>query len=1399
MVHKFSAFKKRFLAISIIFSFLQINLPAAEYAGNPGDWDFTLTEVWRKATNLYGTIAYSCVGCAGSFTNISSQNTEIFYFCSGLNSSLTSNSKLSWISKTGNAEISMPTSSTIYDGWICNDEVGNIIVGATNSGGNGLRKFYVLKAGTTSWSNVKTFTIDTSTYPTVTGSQNRAWGLRAYCDCYNGTGYVAMIDRANGVTSGTGNKNFYRIKIVGSGVSAGGTGSVSAIDVYTMSVGTWNSTASNATRYGNGKFLIQLPNSSSGSGQIYMAQMSNSNMNMTALSGFNGNIGKNIGATAFQLQSNVFVVASNTNTASTNVLQLYNYTTSKKWTTLTFISGTPNNPSSATNGNPSPWVNAIRRDWQNVDLFIWSRQLGVGVWRVKAEGKTVSNLAGTGSPTSKTITWSATSGTSPASYTIQYYNGSSWVNLATAHTSTSYTDTDATRATQQVRYRVAANYNAQDYNINAGDMAQVLKTGKYTEVKVDPKLATPTFTDGNNNPISNGHIFSPGSKTIRIHYPSGSTLHYKLNGGTEQTQSGSTYYDVNLSRSGSLTNVYVSQTDHINSDTASLTWYFQLNPPSPNYTNGYTFNYGTNTVRLTAGGDIYYDYNGSTISGASPLDVSVTQNTSLTDVYAKSTSSDYLDSDKISLTYYVRSADVTYSPSSATSFSGSTNITLTSASGGTIYYTTDGTTPTTSSSSVASGGTVTISSTCQIKAFAVSTNYVAGNVTTSPTYTSKCATPVITPATGTYSKAQTVNIACSTPGATIRYTTDGSTPTASSPIYSTPLTVNDGTTTNQYIPLYGYYADDFEKSEHIIPASSLSGMGASASNVVTLNSLTWYLSTPATGSFGAARFKVFLKEVSGTTLGGAFIGPDGGTVVYEGELDATMPTLTVSFTTPFEYHGGNLLVGVYTTTDGTFKRAYFYGTDGTSGCSGCAYYSSSLDNITTPNSSLGDTFLPKTTFTYSPSPLVVSKTTTVKAIAIKSGATNSDVASETITIKPQSAPATNIGISYSPVIGVSTNNPSGDLARIDATITFDRPVTSDGGTFPVYPSQFSDYYLDHYIVTVFSGSGYAKTESGANFLNVNIDAKTGAGAANTVTLKARDVKVGQNTEVYVTAHYIYSPSSTASQSAQASNTAAGYTYATYAPDIEARIYVTPHQRHEVWWGTEQEKHTVYADVYQVRISITDAAATSPIPVSYYKLEMSRNGGSTWVPITDRTVNNLYYGSSVEAATTYPAGLGLAAGRYPGNYRFNANKHTVQPIAADESEWDINFEYYYAYDVTSAYHPTTVTDPTQENPYNWQFRMSAVYGAGEGVTVDGNPVTVTTGNVQSSSVSVYMLPSTDPIITGVDDIDADASSVKEVRYYDLKGIRLTEVPQDGFYIEVRLYNDGRIVTKKRLAR
>ena len=58
----------------------------------------------------------------------------------------------------------------------------------------------------------------------------------------------------------------------------------------------------------------------------------------------------------------------------------------------------------------------------------------------------------------------------------------------------------------------------------------------------------------------------------------------------------------------------------------------------------------------------------------------------------------------------------------------------------------------------------------------------------------QCATPTFTPAAGLYTSAQSVTISCSTEGATIHYTTDGSTPTSSSTAYSSAINVSATTT-----------------------------------------------------------------------------------------------------------------------------------------------------------------------------------------------------------------------------------------------------------------------------------------------------------------------------------------------------------------------------------------------------------------------------------------------------------------------------------------------------------------------------------------------------------------------------------------------------------------------------
>ncbi len=138
-------------------------------------------------------------------------------------------------------------------------------------------------------------------------------------------------------------------------------------------------------------------------------------------------------------------------------------------------------------------------------------------------------------------------------------------------------------------------------------------------------------------------------------------------------------------------------------------------------------------------------------------------------------------------------ATPTFNPPGGT-YTSAQNVTISCATPGvTIYYSTDGSTP-----SIRYTKPVNISSTTTLKAKATKAGWTDSQIA-SANYTinitpNTVATPTFSPPGGTYTSAQNVQISCATSGATIRYTTNGTDPTANSPTYSSPINVSSTTT-----------------------------------------------------------------------------------------------------------------------------------------------------------------------------------------------------------------------------------------------------------------------------------------------------------------------------------------------------------------------------------------------------------------------------------------------------------------------------------------------------------------------------------------------------------------------------------------------------------------------------
>ena len=229
------------------------------------------------------------------------------------------------------------------------------------------------------------------------------------------------------------------------------------------------------------------------------------------------------------------------------------------------------------------------------------------------------------------------------------------------------------------------------------------------------------------------------------------------------------------------------------------------------------------------------------------------------------------------------------------------------------------------------------------------------------------------------------------------------------------LTVYDqgGDNSNYYVPMYGGYFDENTKTEFVIPAAQLEAM-----NGGTITSMKFYIFSVSGDYSWASTQTVFLKEVESDQLS-AYSGTDGATIVYTGQFTAPESTETefeINFQTPYEYHGGNLLVGIYNPAGGYghYRFVYWFG-ENVNGASGSGNSNSSLADVSFSQKN----FIPKTTFTYE-APAGCVKPANINVTALTSSSIS---------------------------VGWPAGNATSWNVYLNGTLTDDSPVSSNSYTF----------------------------------------------------------------------------------------------------------------------------------------------------------------------------------------------------------------------------------------------------------------------------------------------------------------------------------------------------------------
>jgi hypothetical protein len=307
-----------------------------------------------------------------------------------------------------------------------------------------------------------------------------------------------------------------------------------------------------------------------------------------------------------------------------------------------------------------------------------------------------------------------------------------------------------------------------------------------------------------------GTYNNPPSITLTDSTP-GSTIHYTLNGTTPTASSPVYSAPISVGENFTLNAVAIAPYYNLSSvTTASYNLAAAtpvISPAGGSYSSPQTVTIST----ASTGASIFYTVNGATPTGnnqvtpvyTGPITVSSSET-----VKAIAVQTGYTQSPVASQAYTITGPLPTPAPTispSGGAYNNPPTITLSdTASGATIYYTRNGTTPTTSSNVYTAS--FVLSQNTTINAVALAPGDTLSSVSTA-SYTLVDATPVVGLGAGTYTGPQTVTITTASTGAGLWYTTNGQTPMANpsvSTLYTGPITISASKTLKVIAVQTGY-------------------------------------------------------------------------------------------------------------------------------------------------------------------------------------------------------------------------------------------------------------------------------------------------------------------------------------------------------------------------------------------------------------------------------------------------------------------------------------------------------------------------------------------------------------------------------------------------------------------